>query len=191
MFEGAYWKLRRFAEGDKAPAYLYGLTFCESSFFPIPTDVMLAPMCALSPERAWRFAWWTTIFSVMGGVLGYLIGYFFFHLVQDLLSPEWMDHYEGAKKLFDEWGGAALFFAALTPFPFKVATIAAGTLEQNLLIFCAASFIGRAMRFYLVALLSAYLGPPAIAIIEKRINFWGWVVLLALALAAAAYVMLR
>lgn len=191
MFDKAYLKIRQLAGDRRAPAYLYGLTFCESSFFPIPTDIMLAPMSAVSPHRALRFAWWTTVFSVLGAVFGYLIGYFLFYLIEDWLSPEWKMHYRDAHELFDEWGAAALFIAAVSPFPFKIATIAAGSLEQNLIVFIVASFAGRALRFYAVALLSAYLGPPALTVIEKRINLWGWVISVITVVAIFAYILLR
>ena len=175
------------AEHRHAPRYLFGLTFCESVFFPIPTDVMLAPMSAVQPQRAVYFAWWTTVFSVLGGLAGFAVGYFLFHTVEPHLGAVWLEHYGHAKAMFDEWGGLAVVIAAITPIPYKVFTIAAGSLEQNIFVFVLASFVGRGFRFFLVGLLSARLGPPALEILEKRIEFWGWVTVALVAVAALVY----
>lgn len=187
MFSYLYNKVISWAEHRRAPTYLFGLTFCESIFFPIPTDIMLAPMSAVQPRRAIYFAWWTTVFSVLGGVGGFLIGYFAFQQIEPYLVDSWRAHYDAAKAMFDEWGGIAVVIAAVTPIPYKVFTITAGTLSQNIMVFIVASFVGRGARFFLVALLSAALGQPALKMIEKRIEFWGWVSVGVIAVAGLIY----
>lgn len=187
MFRKLYNMVVSWAEHRRAPTYLFGLTFCESVFFPIPTDVMLAPMCAVQPRRAVYFSWWTTVFSVLGGVAGFFIGYLLFQSIEPYLSDAWRAHYDSAKAMFDEWGGMAVVIAAVTPVPYKVFTITAGTLSQNLLVFILASFAGRGFRFFLVGLLAAALGPPALKTIEKHVEFWGWAMVIAIAAGILAY----
>ena len=149
-------------------------------FFPVPPDVMLAPMCAVAPKRALRLAFYTTLFSVLGGFLGYAIGFFLFDLIQTWLSHTryWGD-YNIARSLFDKWGGWAVFVSAFSPIPYKVFTFSAGVLEQNLLVFGVASLLGRGGRFILVALLSSWLGPKFLPHIERWIHVIGYVVAVA------------
>ena len=187
MFTRLYNFVIELVQHRRAPAYLYGLTACESIFFPIPTDVMLAPMCATQPRRAVIFSWWTTVFSVLGGVIGYAIGYFLLQQIVPHLSDKWLMHYNEAVTFFDEWGGAAVIIAAITPIPYKVFTITAGGLMQSLTVFILASFVGRGLRFFAVGMLCALLGPPAIKVIEKRIEFWGWMTVAAIVIAIVVY----
>ncbi|MDD9805870.1 MAG: DedA family protein [Gammaproteobacteria bacterium] len=170
-----------------AEKYLYGLTFCESVFFPVPTDVMLAPMCALNPPRTARLVILTTVFSALGGVFGYVIGLFLFDQIEPWLrGTAYWDEYGEAVELFGEWGIWIIFIAALTPIPYKLFTISAGVLGQNLLLFVLATLVGRGMRFGIVGYSMKWFGPALSGYIEKRIEVIGWV-LVALLAAAILY----
>jgi membrane protein YqaA with SNARE-associated domain len=110
------------------PWYLGGLSFAESSFFPIPPDVMLAPMSMAQPAKAWQFALLTTVTSVAGGLFGYLIGYFAFELIEPMVGPAVTTPMPSpmAEAWFDEWGVWVVFIAGFSPIPYKIFTITAG-----------------------------------------------------------------
>lgn len=170
-----------------AEKYLYGLSFCESVVFPIPTDVMLAPMCALHPPRTARLVAWTTVFSVLGGVFGYAVGVFLFEWIEPWLhAAGYWGEYRDAVAMFYEWGVWIVFVAALTPLPYKLFTISAGVLSQSLVLFVLASLVGRGARFGLVGFLMKRFGPTLFAYVEKRVEAAGWIVVALLA-AAIAY----
>ena len=139
----------KLASHAKAKYYLFFLSVSESSFFPIPPDVMLLPMCLSNPKKAWKFALITTIGSVLGGIIGYLIGVYAFGFIEPYLY-DWgyMPAYERAVMWFEEWGFWAIFIAGFSPIPYKVFTIAGGALAMPLLPFILASIIGRGARFY-------------------------------------------
>jgi len=161
----------RFAE-----RYLYGITFAESSFFPIPTDIMLGPMCLSQPAKALKFAWWTTFFSVLGGILGYAIGFFLFDLIEPFLhSLGVWSKYQQVGSLFNEYGIWIIFIAGFTPIPYKFFTIGAGAMVLNLPIFIISSFVGRGLRFFLVAWLLSTYGAKYEDKIIKYIEIIGWV----------------
>lgn len=170
-----------------AEKYLYGLTFCESVFFPVPTDVMLAPMCALDPPRTARLVVLTTVFSALGGVFGYVIGLLLFDQIEPWLrGTAYWDEYGKAVEMFGEWGIWIIFIAALTPIPYKLFTITAGVLGQNLLLFVLATLVGRGVRFGVVGYSMKWFGPALSRYIEKRIEVIGWT-LVALLAAAILY----
>jgi len=165
-----------------AEKYLYGLTFCESVFFPVPTDVMLAPMCALDPPRTTRLVILTTVFSALGGVFGYVIGLFLFDQIEPWLrGTAYWDEYGGAVEMFGEYGIWIIFIAALTPIPYKLFTITAGVLGQNLLLFVLATLAGRGVRFGIVGYSMKWFGPALSGYIEKRIEVIGWALVALLA----------
>lgn len=165
------------ARHSHAPWYLGGVSFAESSFFPVPPDVMLAPMSLARPERAWRFAFITTLASVAGGLAGYAIGHFGFDAIAPWLqaSKYWVS-YQKAVAWFGEYGFWAIFVAGFSPIPYKVFTIAAGALAMPLLPFTLASVIGRGARFYLVAGLMKWGGARMEAALHRTIDRLGWVV---------------
>ena len=154
VFSYLYDKALGWSKHKHAPKYLAGRSFAESSFFPIPPDVMLMPMCLAKPEQAMRFALLTTVFSLLGGLLGYLIGYALLDVVMPII-----DHLNYGKKyqeivgFFAEYGFWIVFLAGFSPIPYKLFTIAAGASGMALLPFIIASLIGRGARFFLVAYL--------------------------------------
>lgn len=159
----------------RAPAILSALSFAESSFFPIPPDVMLAPMALRNPNKAFWFAFITTIFSVLGGLAGYAIGYFAFDLISAWLeTSKYWDKYLHARGWFEQWGVWVIFIAGFSPIPYKLFTITAGVMAQPLLPFLLASTVGRGARFFLVAGLIKYAGPKVEPMLIKYIEWLGW-----------------
>ena len=156
----------RLAGHAKATYYLFVLSLAESSFFPIPPDVMLAPMCLAKPNRVWRFALITTIGSVIGGILGYLIGKFSFDYIEPILiNFGYITAYESSVYWFNKWGFWAILIAGFSPIPYKVFTIAAGVLNMAFIPFVIGSIIGRGGRFYLVAFLVKLFGTKTFIIL--------------------------
>lgn len=177
IFSSLYSRAMQWSRHPHAPRYLVGLSFAESSFFPIPPDVMLAPMSLASPGRAWYFAALTTLASVVGGILGYAIGLFAFDLIEPYLH-EWgyWQGYLTAQNWFGEWGFWAIFIAGFSPIPYKVFTITAGVISMTLLPFVLASAIGRGARFFLVAGLMAWGGERMEQALHRYVDMLGWVV---------------
>jgi membrane protein YqaA with SNARE-associated domain len=185
LFETLYDATLRWSRHPHAPWYLGGLSFAESSFFPVPPDVMLAPMALARPARAWQFAALTTVASVVGGLFGYAIGSLAFEAVEPLLhSAGYWDHYLRARGWFDEWGFWAIFIAGFSPIPYKVFTISAGAISMALIPFVLASLIGRGARFFLVAGIMAWGGERAERILRQYVDRVGWILVL---LAVAVY----
>lgn len=175
IFSPLYAWTMRWSRHPRAPWVLGGLSFAESSFFPIPPDVMLAPMSLANPRRAWWFALITTVASVAGGVLGYFIGLFAFEMVAPLLSEgRYLEGYLLAQEWFARWGFWAVLLAGFSPIPYKVFTIAAGVAAMALLPFVLASLIGRGARFFLVAMLMALGGERMEAMLNRYVDRLGW-----------------
>jgi membrane protein YqaA with SNARE-associated domain len=188
FFSKLYDKVLGWSRHRHAQWYLGGLSFAESSFFPIPPDVMLAPMSLARPERAWHFALLTTVTSVAGGVFGYLIGLFAFEMIEPLLHRAgYWDTYERAVAWFEQWGFWAIFLAGFSPIPYKVFTISAGVVGMAFLPFVAASVVGRGARFYLVAGLMSWGGERMERILRAYIDRIGWVLILAVLIAYFAF----
>lgn len=175
LFSPLYRRAMAWSRHPHAPWYLCGMSFAESSFFPVPPDVMLAPMSLANPARAWRFALLTTLSSVAGGLLGYLIGMFAMDVIQPWLqASRYWPAYQTAVEWFGQWGFWAIFIAGFSPIPYKVFTIAAGALSMALLPFTVASLIGRGLRFFLVAGLMAWGGARMEALLHRYIDRLGW-----------------
>lgn len=176
IFETCYDLCLKWAQHKHAEKYLAGLSLSESMFFPVPPDVMLAPMALSQPLKAWRFAAITTIASVIGGILGYALGYFAFEsLIQPLvIELGYQDKLSKATAWFAEYGVWVVFLAGFSPIPYKIFTISAGFLQMALLPFIIASAIGRGLRFFLVAALMKYGGPMMERKLKKYIEIIGW-----------------
>jgi membrane protein YqaA with SNARE-associated domain len=173
----------------KAPWYLGGLSFAESSFFTIPPDVMLMPMVMAQPEKAWRFATLTTVTSVLGGLAGFAIGWFAIDAIIPYLERfGQMDAYETAQRWFQEWGFWAVLAAGFSPIPYKIFTIAAGAMIMPLAPFAVASFVGRASRFFLVAGLLYWGGEKFEKTLRGYVDVLGWAFV---ALLVIGYFLLR
>ena len=179
LFSTLYYRAMRWARHRHAPRYLAALSFAESSFFPIPPDVMLGPMSMAAPSRAWWFATLTTLASVLGGLAGYLIGVFAFEAIEPWLreSHYWAG-YLRAKEWFSEWGFWAVFLAGFSPIPYKVFTITAGVIGMSVGPFLLASLVGRGARFFLVAALMAWGGERMESLLREYIDRVGWLVVL-------------
>jgi membrane protein YqaA with SNARE-associated domain len=160
------------AGSPRAPWALGIVSFIESSFFPIPPDVMLIPMVLRDRSKAWWYATIATVTSVAGGILGYAIGYFFFEAIgKPILNFYGREHaLDSFIQFVHEYGVEAVIIKGMTPIPFKVVTIAAGVAKMDLLAFIGASIIARAMRFYLVAALLYFFGQPIREFIEHRLT---------------------
>ena len=172
MMRRIYDWMMRMAADKRAPWALALVSFIESSFFPIPPDVMLIPMVLSRREKAWWYATIATVASVLGGLLGYAIGFYFYDAVGlPILKFYGREH---ALDTFIEfvhtYGVPAVIIKGMTPIPFKVVTIAAGVAKMDLAAFIGASIVARAMRFYLVAALLYFFGEPIRAFIERRLT---------------------
>ena len=156
----------------KAKYALFAVAFAESSFFPIPPDVMLIPMVVAERAKAWYFATITTVGSVLGGVAGYLIGYFLFESLGEpiLRFYGYEAAFEDFARRYNDWGAWIVFFAGVTPFPYKVITIASGVTQLNFLVFMLASVAARGLRFFMVAGLLYWFGPPIKDFIERYLG---------------------
>jgi membrane protein YqaA with SNARE-associated domain len=164
------WTMRMAAD-KRAPWALAAVSFIESSFFPIPPDVMLVPMVLSRREKAWWYATIATVASVIGGLFGYAIGYYLYDAVGlPILKFYGREHALDSFMTFvHDYGVPAVIIKGMTPIPYKVVTIAAGVGQMNLLAFIGASIVARAMRFYLVAGLLYFFGEPIRTFIETRL----------------------
>ncbi|MCA1935405.1 MAG: DedA family protein [Asticcacaulis sp.] len=164
------WTLKQAARPN-AEKVLAAISFAESSFFPIPPDVMLAPMALAKPEKAYRLAFICTVASVLGGLFGYAIGYYLADIGLKILGLfGYSGNLDSFHAIIQEWGAWAILIKGLTPIPFKLVTIASGMGQLNLAIFFICCVITRGARFYLTAFLLKRFGPQARELIEKRIN---------------------
>lgn len=161
------------AASRRAPVALAAVSFAESSFFPIPPDVMLAPMVLAKPERAFRYAALCTVASVFGGLLGYAIGVFLGPLAHQILAL--FGHPEGQEEFqawFERYGLWIILVKGLTPIPYKLVTITAGLARFDLFTFVWASILTRGARFFLTAALLKYFGPAIREEVERRLALY-------------------
>lgn len=189
MFESIYQGVMRFSRRREAPYYLSMLSFVESFILPFPPpDVMLAPMSLARPARAMQFAALTLLFSVLGGLVGYLIGAFLFDLAEPyIIAWGYQARFEKVTTWFEEWGFWAVLVAGFSPVPYKIFTIAAGVLNLALIPFILASIIGRGARFFLLAWCLAKYGPSIEPRLVRYIEYIGWAVVGLLSLAIVIY----
>lgn len=172
MIQRAYHWTMRMATHRKAPQALFWVSFAESSFFPIPPDAMLIPMVVANRARAWYFAGIATVASVLGGLLGYAIGYFVFETVGLWVINLYglATQFEAYRAAYNEWGLWIILIKGLTPIPYKLVTIASGAAAFDIWVFIAASIATRAVRFFMVAALLYWFGEPIRAFIERRLT---------------------
>jgi len=189
VFESIYQGVMRFSRRREAPYYLSLLSFVESFILPFPPpDVMLAPMSLARPSRAMQFAALTLLFSVLGGLVGYMIGAFLFDLAQPYITAwGYQARFEKVTTWFEHWGFWAVLVAGFSPVPYKLFTIAAGVLNLALIPFVLASILGRGARFFLLAWCLARYGPAVEPKLVRYIEYIGWTVVGLLSLAIVIF----
>src|SRR5580692_3304907 len=172
MLKRLYDRIIQIAAGPNAIWALIAVSFAESSFFPIPPDILLIPMMLAKPRAAWRLAAYCTLASVAGGMLGYAIGYYGFDLIGRPILEFYhaMPRYDALKAGFDRWGVWIIILKGMTPIPYKLVTIASGVVHFDFLSFVGASIICRSMRFFLVAAILWQFGDAARRFIERRLT---------------------
>lgn len=174
MFRKLYDWVMALAASKRAPVALAAISFAESSFFPIPPDVMLGPMVLAKREKAFVYAGICTLASVLGGLLGYAIGVYLEPIGMFILQV--FGHPEGREEFqhwFDQWGLGVILIKGLTPIPYKLVTITAGFARFDLFTFIWASVLTRGARFFIVAAILKYAGPVMLAEFEKRMTLYG------------------
>lgn len=173
-----------------ALAWLFVISFIESSFFPIPPDIMLIPMILATPKKAWKIAGVCTLASILGAYLGYAIGLFFFQLIAEPLLTfyGYLDKFNEFKNLYAEYGAWIVFGAGITPFPYKIITIASGVVHLNLVVFTVASILARGLRFFLIAWLLKVYGEKMRLFIEKNL---GWLSVVFLILLIGGFALIK
>src|SRR5271169_3295620 len=191
MFKRLYQWILSLAESEHAPYALAAVAFAESSFFPIPPDVILIPMSLATPRRAWRYAAIATIASVAGGMLGYGIGALLFDTI-----GQWLIHLYGyadkmaaLKETYAHWGALVILIKGLTPIPFKLVTIASGLLGYNFPLFVLLCAITRGGRFFLLAGALHHFGDPLRLALQR--HFAGFLVLMAVSVVVGFFIAAR
>ncbi|MBL0899577.1 MAG: DedA family protein [Reyranella sp.] len=182
MIRSLYDWVIRLAQHKRAIPAMGAVSFMESSFFPIPPDVMLVPMVLANRQKAFTIAAVCTVTSVLGGLFGYAIGYYFFETIGEWVVRTY-GMQAGLEKFragFDEYGTWIILIKGLTPIPYKLVTIASGAAHFDLFTFVWASIVTRGARFFLVAALLWKFGEPIRTFIEKRLTLLTWLFLIAL-----------
>lgn len=189
LFGRLYDTALRWSSHRHAPRYLGVLSFTESSFFPIPPDVMLAPMVLARPERTWWLATLTTVTSVLGGVFGYFIGALLFSEIGRPLIELYHAEaaFERVQQWFADYGVWVVLLAGFSPIPYKLFTITSGMLSMALAPFVLASCLGRGARFFLVAALLYWGGARFERFLRQRIDLIGWSAVVAVVIAYLAF----
>ena len=191
LFGPLYDRVLSWSRHRHAERYLGAMSFAESSFFPIPVDVMLAPMTLADRSKWIRFATIATVFSVLGGLGGYAIGWGMFEAIEPWLrESHYWDAYLTARQWFDDYGVWVVFVAGFSPIPYKVFTIAAGVAALSLPGFFIGSLIGRAARFFLVAGLVRAGGQRFEDTLARHVERIGWATVV-VAVIVIAYFMMR
>jgi len=190
IFTRLYDLALKWAAHRHAPKYLGIMSFAEASFFPVPPDVMLAPMVLARRNKAWSYAGITSVASIFGGVFGYLIGLYAFELVEPLLHRVgYWEKYLVIRTWFDHWGFWAVFLAGFTFIPYKLFTVAAGVTGMFFPAFFIASATSRSARFYYLVAAAVYWGGERMEQnLRKYADLLGWAILL---LAIALYFIFR
>lgn len=190
IIHNIYDYMLKLSASKNAMFFLFLVAFAESSFFPIPPDVMIIPMVLAMPKNAYKIAGLATVASVIGGYFGYLIGAGFFELIAEpiLNMYDAMDKFKEFEGYYHEYGAWIVFGAGITPFPYKIITIASGAVGLDLLVFTIASVLARGIRFYFVAWILKKYGDPMKDFIEKNL---GWLSVLFLVLLIGGFYLLK
>jgi len=173
------WSVRH-AEGPRARFWLATLSFSEASFFPVPPDVLLIAILLANKARRWfYYALLTSVFSILGGILGYGIGFFFFDLFGDYIISFYglEDSFFRAQELFNEYTFWTIFAAAFTPIPYKIFTITAGLFNINFLAFVIASILGRSARFFIIGFALKLYGEKIANVLYRYFNIFSIIIL--------------
>lgn len=182
MFKRLYEWTLQLARHRLAERWLAFIGFIESIFFPIPADIMLAPMCLSRPDKAYRYATVLSLASVLGGVFGYMLGYFFADAAAQLIeSLGKTEVFLKFRQTFNDWGIPFVFIAGMTPFPYKVATIGAGLIPIAFPLFFLGSVLSRPLRFFLVAWAIKKGGLRLERTIHRYVEWLGWICLILVA----------
>ena len=160
------------ADTKRAQYIMYSMSFAESSFFPLPPDLMLIPMVLANRILAWKLAFWATFYSVIGGLLGYAIGFYLFSSFGQWIIDTYQlqNAFYRFQNDFQEYGFWIIVLKGLTPIPYKLVTISSGVARFDLIQFVTASIIARSFRFYLLSTLLYFFGPIAKKYIEKYLT---------------------
>lgn len=172
VFSVFYDKVLEWSSHPKASRYLAFVSFVDSSVFPVSPLFMLLPMAYAKPERAFGLAWTCIVWSVLGGIIGYFLGFFAFEVFLEpfINRMGYAESYRVAMVWFQEWGFWAIFLACLSPIiPYKIFTIAAGVLQLNFPGFLVASFLGRSLRFFLIAAVIRFGGPKVEPFVRRTL----------------------
>ena len=176
IFGALYDRVLGWAGHRHASWYLTGLSFSESTFFPIPPDVMLAPMVLAKPYKGWRYAAICTVASVVGGIVGYALGAWTFDVIEPLIAKYgYEEKFATAQSAFEQYGFWVILLAGFSPIPYKVFTIASGVVGMPFLPFVLGSAAGRAGRFFLVAGLIILGGEKMAGKLRQHVEILGWV----------------
>ena len=189
MLSGLKDRTLALARSPNAERTLFAISFAESSFFPIPPDLLLGPMAAADPSRWLRYAVTCTIASVLGGMLGYAIGMFLFDTIgQAIISFfGYSGREQELREFYAQWGAWFIFIKGLTPIPYKLVTIISGAMGFSLPVFIVASTVTRGLRFLLVAWLFQRFGPQIAPVLERRLGVALLVIALAIVVALVAF----
>jgi len=167
-----YDTMLRWSSSPNAMYWLFLVAFAESSFFPIPPDIMLIPMILATPNKAWKIASLATVASLIGGYFGYAIGVFAFDMIAEPILEFYnaLDKFHTFENYYHQYGAWIVFGAGITPFPYKIITIASGVVHLDLAVFTVASILARGMRFFVVAWLLKKYGEPMKYFIDKHLG---------------------
>ena len=178
IFAGLYNRCMSWADHPHRERYLVGVSLFESFVFPVPTALLMVPMVIATPDKAIRLASITTIMSVIGAVIGYLLGWGAMSMIEPWIDKMgWLSQLDVARLEFEKYGVLAVAIGAFTPAPFKIFTITAGALSMPFIPFLLVSIVGRGAHFFLIALLMAWAGPKMEPVVRKYIEWLGWAII--------------
>lgn len=178
IFASLYTKCMHWAEHPHRERYLVGVSMFESFIFPIPTALLMIPMVVATPDKAMRLATITTVMSVVGALIGYLLGWGAMSFIEPWIAQMgWVKELEMSRHYFEIYGVLAVGLGAFTFLPFKMFTVVAGMLSMAFIPFILVAFVGRAAHFYLIAYAMAWAGPKMEPLMRKYIEWLGWAVI--------------